>query len=45
MDQDDLKFSLATSHALKGDMSVFEDVKTMFKECEESMPAAQQGFV
>lgn len=32
-DQDDLKFSLATSFALKGDLDYFDEVKTMFTEC------------
>ena len=37
-EQDDLKFSLATSHALRGDLSVFDEVKTLFTECVDSMP-------
>ena len=44
-DQDDLKFSIATSFALKGDLSTFNEVKTMFTECEGSMPPEQIGFV
>ena len=44
-DQDDLKFSIATSYALKGDLNHFDEAKTMFQECCESMPATQKGFV
>lgn len=44
-DQNDLKFSIATSHALKGDLQDFDAVKTMFHECAESMEPAQLGFV
>lgn len=44
-DQDDLKFSVATSHALKGNLENFEQVTTMFMECAESMAPAQRGFV
>ena len=39
-DQNDLKFSIATSHALHGDLSDFDSVKTMFHECAESMDPA-----
>ena len=39
-DQDDLKFSIATSYALKGDLSNFDATKTMFEECAASMPEA-----
>lgn len=37
VDQDDLKFSLATSYALKGDLREFDYVKKMFEECVEEM--------
>ena len=36
---------MATSYALKGDLDNFDEVKAMFHECVESMPAAQTGFV
>lgn len=45
LDQDDLKFSLATSYALKGDLEHFDTVKAMFTECIETMPHSQTGFV
>ena len=38
-DQDDLKFSIATAYALKGDLSNFDEAKRMFQECCESMPS------
>lgn len=43
--QDDLKFSLATSYALKGDLRHFDTAKQMFTECLWTMPDAQKGFV
>ena len=44
-DQDDLKFSLATSYALKGDLTEFDAVKKMFEDCIEKMQPEQKGFV
>jgi hypothetical protein len=44
-DQDDLKFSLATSYALKGDLEKYDEVKVMFNECIETMAPTQTGFV
>ena len=44
-DQNDLKFSLATSYALKGDLSTFDEVKAIFEDCVENMPPEQTGFV
>ena len=44
-DQNDLKFSIATSFALKGDMDHFDKAKGLFTECLENMPAEQLGFV
>ena len=44
-DQCDLKFSIATSYCLKGDLSSFDEITGLFHECIENMKPEQVGFV